>query len=897
MRIKGHNSTPPRWPLQLLKSIWPGYLYEMIEGDLLEEFKENLDEIGYTRARRRFIWSAIMFIHPYIFRNRQPRAHDNPSNMLPHYVIMAFRQLMRSKVLSAINVIGITVGIATYFVIARYVSFESSYENFHQGRDHIYRIAYLQHAAGDLKLASARNFIGMPNLVQHLPEVAAITAFDRTAQQAYFQFIYENKTFHQQGSFYQTDGNFFNVFPSLLIKGDPSSALSDPHGLVISQEMASIIFGDEDPIGKKIENRSYSYSQVESFTVTGVMTDVPQNSHFHLNFIAKNSNNEEIAPENHWTEPRYYTYMSLQPGSDPTSVTNKINALLEVLSIENPKIKGVTVELQPIADIHNYSKLSEELEPNGDAMLLYILSIIGIVILVSAYINYVNVETGKLLSRRKEIGVRKILGSAGADLALQFSIEYLITTTIAIVLALTTLYVFDNWFGYVLDLPHFNYWASPIWQWACVTFIGAMIIAGVFPTIGFIRRRSHENALLKSTSSYYKAPLRSGLITFQFASSMSLIAMLMVTNKQLDLMMTTNKKIDIENVVSIRNPTVYTNEDSVNAIEYGSLRNELLSNSMIKQTTGSSAIPGMEVEVAFINRIKRNLGDPYDPTPFKLLFVDYDYIPFYNLKLKAGRNYLADSGEDDSWSTIILNESAVRSLGFSSAEDAKDQEVYFHLWGTKFEKYKIVGVVEDYHHETSKKLIQPTILSLNHRQFQQVFFSVKLNKETNPQEALAFVESKWKELFPDRPFDYFFQDEYYDRQFKAERRSSTVFILFAGVAMLIAFLGVVGMTLFETTSRLKEVTVRKVLGASFMNLVALFSSSYLRFIITASVCCIPVISYFSANWLENYPLRIDVSVWFYLVPLITVAAVVVFASGWQTIKVSLTNPVDHLRHE
>jgi putative ABC transport system permease protein len=322
-----------------------------------------------------------------------------------------------------------------------------------------------------------------------------------------------------------------------------------------------------------------------------------------------------------------------------------------------------------------------------------------------------------------------------------------------------------------------------------------------------------------------------------------------------------------------------------------------VSSSMIKEVTGSSAIPGMEVEVAFMNRVKRNLGDPYDPTPYKVLFIDYDYIPFYNLKLKAGRNYSTESGEDENWTTVIVNETAARALGFKNTEDAKDQEIYFHLFGSEFKKFKIVGVLEDYHHETAGKPVQPTVLSLNHRSFQQVFFSVKLNKGTNPQEALSHIQATWDRLFPGKPFDYFFQDEYYDRQFKSEKRFRSVFGLFTAVTMLIASLGIVGMTLFETNARLKEVTVRKVLGASVTSLVTLLSSGYFRIIIVSVLCSMPVVLYFSYDWLNGYSVRIEMSVWFYVIPVVAILLLVALSSGWQTIKAAMSNPVDHLRHD
>jgi putative ABC transport system permease protein len=866
----------------------------MIEGDLLEEFQDDIEALGLARARRRFAWNVIKFIRPEIVGRRSSH-HVNFHNMFPHYLVSAFRQLSRKKVLSFINITGLAVGLCTYFLISKYVSFELSYDNFHKNKEQIFRVAYLQQEQGEVKIASAKNFIGVPALArQHLPEVMDATAFDRSSQSAYFQFVYEGKNHYQPGSFYQTDENFFKVFPSLLLKGDASSVLSDPHNLVLSQRMATLIFGDEDPIGKKIDNRSYSYSDVGSFVVTGVMIDIPENAHFHINFIAKNSNDEESAPGNFWTEPRFYTYLTLAAGADPAVVEDKLNALLKGLNKEHPNTAGVRLNLQSVTDIHHSSDLAEELEPNGNKLLLYVLSVIGIAVLVCAWINYVNIETGRFIERAKEIDVRRILGSGNGSLARQFFTEYLVNTTFSILIAVVTLFSFAPFFNDLSGLHYVDYWYSPVWIGACTLFAAGVLITGILLTTVFTRRRP---SLPGSSGGIRSTRFRKVLIAFQFTCSISLIAILMVVHTQTEFLMSTNKNMDVENIISIRNPTVYTNEDSLNLVEYATFQHDLTSSTMVNSTTGSSAIPGMEIEVSFINRLKRNSGDPYDPTTYKILFIDYDYIPFYDLKLKVGRNYSVDSGDDNNWSTIILNETAVRALGFPGALEAVDKEVYFRLFGEELTKFKIVGVVEDYHHETAKNEIQPTILSLNHRFFQQVFYSVKLNRGTNAQDGHRLIEKTWKKLFPDKPFDYFFQNEYYDRQFKTERRFGAVFGLFSGISMLIACLGIIGMTVFETNSRAKEVSIKKVLGATVANLVALLSIGYLRLVILSSIICIPIIYLFSLYWLNHYPIRIPITVWFFVAPVVTLIIFVAISSAVQTFKAAVANPVDQLNHE
>jgi putative ABC transport system permease protein len=327
------------------------------------------------------------------------------------------------------------------------------------------------------------------------------------------------------------------------------------------------------------------------------------------------------------------------------------------------------------------------------------------------------------------------------------------------------------------------------------------------------------------------------------------------------------------------------------------LKNKLVENHFVKNATSSSAIPGQEINEDFVNRLKRNLHDPFDPTRYKVLFVDYDFIPFYGLKLKAGRNYSLENGDEENWNKVILNERAIYALGFTSLQEAINQEVNFHLWGGQFEKYKIVGIVEDYHQEAVKKAIYPTILSLNHDRFQQVFYSVKLNAGSNPREALDFIERSWKEVFPGKPFEYYFQDDYYDQQFKSELHVGRIFGLFAGVAVFIACLGILGVTLFEANSRLKELSIRKVLGATLSSLVVLLSSAYFKLVVLASLISAPLIYLSASEWLMNYPARIDMSPWFFLLPLFALVLLVILSSGFQTVKAARGNPVDHLKYE
>jgi putative ABC transport system permease protein len=330
-----------------------------------------------------------------------------------------------------------------------------------------------------------------------------------------------------------------------------------------------------------------------------------------------------------------------------------------------------------------------------------------------------------------------------------------------------------------------------------------------------------------------------------------------------------------------------------------------MENASVQMVSSSSAIPGTEIGFTYVNLLKRNVNDPYDPTQFKTLFVDYNYIPFYGLKLLAGRNFdpprpvqnWINPWDDENWLTLILNESAIRALGFNSPEEAVDKIVEFENFADHFQKHRIIGVVEDYHHEAVKKEIFPMIFSPNYGSFQQVYYSIRLNPTSSPEQAVDDIRKSWTAAFPDKPFEYSFLNDYYDQQFKSELYTKRIFSVFAGIAVLIGCLGIFGMTLFEASTRQKEISIRKVLGASAASLIGLMARDNVRLILLSTVMSVPLIYFIAQKWLSNYPMRIDVSPIFFVIPLAILFVLVAFVSSVQTIKAANTNPIDHLKNE
>lgn len=905
-----------KW-LRFLQFFCPPALYESIEGDLLEEFEEDVKLVGETKAQRRFVWNVIQFLRPGIVLRNKFSVQLNYWDMILNYFRIAYRHLVKSKTYSLISVMGLSVGITAFFLILQYVSFEMSFDQFHENE--IYRVAHQKHEDGELKNTSAMNYGGMRRLLKdNFPEVKQVTGFAPMPNNLGFLFGYKGKLFMEPGKFLRADTSFFNVFSSLLVKGNPDYALKDFKGIVISERIAKKVFGDEDPMGKRFDDLDGEGDDGDDFLVTGVFKDLPSNSHLHADFIVRVDADWDSSdgPEGFGKSVAFYTYISTKTGSDPKQLEEKTNTILGKMEKTHPDIKGASVLFQPVSSIHLDSQLKDELEASGSHVLVYMILIIGLIILVIAWINYINIETARFVSRTREVGVRRIVGSGKGDLVLQFLVEYFCLNVIALSVAGFLLY----WI-----IPHFSYftgillerlqWSTPnIWIASLFIFIVGSVITGIYP-VWFLLKINPVNGIKGNVNNNHRGwGVRKTLVVVQFTVSLALIAFLLVVNNQLDFMQLTNKKIDLEKVIAIRNPTAYggmhTFEIGLN--EFKQLENKLQQHPSIKMVSSSSAIPGTEIGFTFVNLLKRSLSDPYSATRYKTLFVDPNFIPVYGLKLLAGRNFDLSAGEDvdyangwlrgdappkDYYQTLMLNESAIHALGFNTAEEAVNQIIYYHLWADDFEKYKIIGVVEDYHHEAMKKEVFPTIFALNHGSFQQVYYSVKAEAGSDTREVLTYIEKSWKELFPAKPFDYFFLDDYYDQQFKSELYFSRIFGLFAGVAVFIACLGILGMTLFEANARIKELSIRKVLGASVTSLVALLSKGYFKLILLSSVVSIPFIYWSAAKWLEKYPVKIELHAWFFFLPLLVVIAVVILASGFQTIKAATSNPVDNLKHE
>ena len=489
---------------------------------------------------------------------------------------------------------------------------------------------------------------------------------------------------------------------------------------------------------------------------------------------------------------------------------------------------------------------------------------------------------------------------------MQFLVEYFCITALAILVAggivASTSFTFSDLTGAPVDLSVF--YSSQVGKVALLVILSGTVVTGIYPGLFLIKLKPAQALRGSFNTNLGRGFVRRPLLIIQFSASIILMAFLLLVDSQLDYMQVTNKKIEVEKVIAIRNPVAYADKEVVEKYDHFKLlRDKLMSHASVGMVTTSSAIPGAEIGFTYVDLIKRNSTDPYDPTGYKTMFVGENFLPVYGIKLLAGRNFTLDNKtsyvepwERKDWLKIIINEKAAKTLGFTSAQDAVNQIVKFKAFDD-FEDHEIIGVIEDYHHEAARKDISPIILKGNFNSYQQVYYSIRLNAGVDPRQAIDDINRSWKDIFPEYPFEYFFLDDYYDQQFKPERQFRSVFTFFATVAIFIACLGVLGMALFESNARIKEISIRKILGASAASLLALLSRDQVRCIILSCMISFPAIWYGADVWLSSYPLQVGFSPMLLILPAVIIASAVIVLSVVQALKVVVSNPVDHLKSE
>jgi putative ABC transport system permease protein len=813
--------------------------------------------------------------------------------MFKNYLTTALRNIFKKKGFSLLNIFGLAIGIACCLLIFQYVSFERSYDNFPDNAKRIIRLRLDSYQQGKLSSTSAAVFPAFgPTMKKDFPEVED---FCRLSQTDLSLSNDERNIRFSEEKCYYADPSFLSMFSIQLAKGNPKTALSGPDKLLISVSMAKKYFASEDPLGKKLVYRSPNFTRI--FEVTGVFKELPSNSHLVISHLISYATLASIrnafgdvnnSTETSWGWNQFYTYLLLKPGTDTQKLESKFPAFcnryinnLDWMKAHNSRSE---VYMIPLREIHLRSHNMQEAEINGNDQTVSFLFLIALFIIGMAWINYVNLSTARSLERAKEVGVRKVIGAARKNLINQFLVEGILLNVAAFLIALCIAFFAAPWFSLLMGKSVQTGFSLPgkYWLLSSIIFLTGSVLSGIYPALllsGFKPRLVLKGVFKNSQRGLI---LRRGLIILQFATSVVLIAGAIIVYQQVNYMLSQPLGVNIKQTLVLEG--AHSVKDSVYQNIFQPFRNSILRLPAVKSIAASTSVMGKEN--AWANGIWRYDRRYPDPVTLYYLGIDYDFIPSYEMKFVAGRNFSKDFPTDIK--TAILNETAVKLLGFESPQDAINEKI------VRGDTLTIIGVVQNFHNEGLHKSIDPYLIIL--RPNTREAYSIKI-ESANISSTIGAIQTTWNKYFSSDPFNYYFLDELFDQQYKTDRRFGKIFGLFALIAIIIACFGLLGLSAYNVLQRTKEIGIRKVLGASVQHVLYILSKDFIILVLISFVVAIPVTWGIMSNWLQDFAYRITIQWWVFILAAVVAVLIAFLTVSTQAIKAALTNPVKSLRTE
>ena len=803
--------------------------------------------------------------------------------MIKNYFKIAFRNILKHKGFSFINIIGLAIGIACSILILVFVAHELSYDKFHDKSDRIYRIA-VRASIGDTKINQTySSSITFKKLLEDFPEIERGVKF---LEMGRVPVILGEKTFYEP-RFFAVDSSFYDIFTIPLVQGDPKTALVEPNSMVISQNTAVKYFRDTDPVGETLRaDFSYDLGSID-FEITGVSENVPDNSHFHYDILVSSASFPTFLNNPGWTANNFISYVVLNEGASKEGLEEKLKEFTRKYmggaKFDEWVAQGNFWEyyLQPITDIHLNSDLNGEFEANGNKTYVYIFSVISLIILLIACINFMNLSTAKSSLRAREVGLRKVVGSGRYRIIRQFLSESILMSFISLALGIAMVEglmpLYRNLIGRQLDIHYFDNFVVIPSLLALGVIVG--IISGSYPAF-FLSSFKPVTVLRGNTgSSKGSSMLRNILVIFQFAISIFLIIGTVVVYQQLKLFQNIKLGFEKEQVLVVRNPGALGNNITP-------FKEALRKQNSIIDVSGSNTLPGREFS---------NIGfgaEGFDQGfTLNLCICDYDFLETLKLEMAQGR-FFSRNFESDSHAAV-LNEKAVELLGWDDPIGKK-----INNWSKERGNFVVVGVVKDYHYESLHQEIRPMALFLSggYYTYDESYISVRLNT-ADISGTVKYVEDTWNDFSQNMPFEYSFLDDDYDNLYINEKQTRKLFTIFSFLAIFIACLGLFGLASFTADQRTKEIGIRKVLGASVPRIVTILNKSFVKWVMIANLVAWPTAWYAMSRWLQNFAYRIDLYLWMFVLAAIIAFFIALITISFQSVRAALKNPADSLRYE
>jgi len=800
--------------------------------------------------------------------------------MLKNYLKIALRNIRKHKFFSAINILGMSIGIAACLLILLYVANELSYDRFHEHAARIYQVG-LHAKIGDQDITTTNTPPPMASVfVDEIPGVVQTT---RIANFWGTPSLRVGETAFTEERIFHADSNFFEFFSYKLLEGDPKTVLTDPNTLVLTESIAKKYFGNESALGKLITVSGY-----QTYKVTGIAADAPLNSHFIFRVLLSAASAPQMQ-QPVWLNNFLYTYIRLD---EKTSIAD-INAqfpgmIVKYVGPEIERFIGVSLKdmerqggaygylTTPLVDIHLRSQARDGLEPSGDIMYVYFFAGIGVFIILIACINFMNLSTARSAGRAKEVGLRKTLGSLRVQMVKQFLAESILYSVIAVVVALILCYIalpqFNLLSGKQLGMDMFS--QPPFLISIAILVLFAGVVAGSYPAFYLTSFSVVEVLKGKLRAGMKSKGVRSGLVVFQFALSIFLIIFTGIVYQQINYMQERHLGIDKHNVLVL--PSAGQLGDNKMAFK-NALEQQT---GVVKSSYTNNGFPGVNNTTVF-----KSAGSEQDRI-MGVYFADYDHQEVIRFGLKEGRYFSRDFPSDSS--AIILNEAAVNEFGFSNP---LDEEIIYNNEG-KIERLKVIGVCRDFNFESLRSKIRPLAIRLTNDSYQ-----LMIRYQGNPAYVVASVEKLWKQHVSGQPFDYHFLDESFDELFRAEQRMGRLFSVFSGMAIFIACLGLFALAAFMAEQRTKEIGIRKVMGASTTGLTMMLSREFTKLVIIAFIPAAVVAWFVVDSWLSGFAYRVSIDPLIFLGSGVIATTIAWFTVSFQSVKAASSNPVNSLRYE
>jgi putative ABC transport system permease protein len=800
--------------------------------------------------------------------------------MIPALFQVVLRSFYRRKFFFLLNLAGLSIGFAAYFFLFLTTTAEEQYDQFHDNKERIVRVKASRYHKNILsREMAAACYAAGPDITDAFAEVERYVRM----VPAISLLRHDDNWFKTEKAAYVSE-DFFRIFSFPLVKGSDSLALTRPHTLVLSESFAKKVFGEADPVGKVV-----NYKGRFDYEVTGVFADMPPNSHLDLDLILSFESYKKIVnkmvEEEPWRWDGIFTYLLLTPGSSVQALEDKLSLLVEEKSGEwlRNTDQHLELSLQPLTTIHLTSNFSDEWKTNGDGKLVLYLKLIAISILLLAWINYISLATAKSLERAREVGIRKVMGSNRMQLIIHFLAESILLTVVALTVALVIIALAGlYWPEYSIRSDQLKLLSLQHWFYLALAIFGGGVAAGLYPAL--VLSGFNPVIVLKGTfgSTAKGVGVRKMLVTIQFALSLILMIWIYSAGKQIQHVRNQVLGFDKNMKLVVRDSEVY---DSLFDRRVSAFKAEVVRLPGIDKMTYVEALPGEKIR-GYSNSVRRIKADTSDVSAFSFIRVDEHFADVLGMSLAAGRFFTETSVRRKE---VVVNESACKQLGFTNPEDAVQEEIFF-----RDDTVRIIGVLHDFYFHAPREALLPLIFQYDPRLGYNYILSIQGG---HAQDLIHEVGNLFSEIFPGQPFQYKFLDEHYNRQYAADLQFEKTLSFFTGLSVWVTCLGLIGLSAYTVTIRKREIGIRKVLGSSSGEVLALFWKEYFWLLGAACIIAMPASFYILDSWLADFSLRMEITIWLFILPTVSLLILMLATVAYQTVRAALANPVESIRHE